>query len=110
MPVGRCRIQQKTSLRNSGVLGYLGFARFLLMRHAGVLPPRVWCPSFIRLSVQSLVVARSAICCSVVTFTLAPTPTASAQPARFARAGYSGVVRDRLACSTAHMGRNEPLD
>ena len=58
MPVGRCRIHQKTSMCNSGVLGYLGLARFLLMRQAGVLPPCVWCPSIICLFVQSLVIDR----------------------------------------------------
>ena len=54
MPVGRCRIHQKTSMCSSRVLWSFEYARFLLMRQAGVLlhdcgirfsffsPHRVW--------------------------------------------------------------------
>ena len=59
MPVGRCRIQQKTSMCDSGVLWSFGFARFLLMRQAGVLPPRVCTPPLISLSVNTLEIDRA---------------------------------------------------
>lgn len=109
MPMGRCRIHQKTSMCNSGVLGYLEFARFLMNAPCGGASS-IHVVSVFHYSLRTEFGGRpSAPLVFRGSLTLALTPTASAQPARFARAGCSGGGCGRLLCSTAHMGRNEPF-